>query len=94
MFVSFSHRFLPFASNAGTFEGLSLPSLRRTLSLWEGHRFDLRFLLAEVSQPRLDFGIGEASALASSIKCTSRAVTLVPIAGLRTCKRPTAWLGM
>jgi len=29
MFVSFSHRFLPFASNAGIFEGLSLPSLRR-----------------------------------------------------------------
>src|SRR5262249_55252984 len=45
MFVSFSHRFLPFASNVGIFEGLSLPSLRGTLPVWEGHRFDLRFLL-------------------------------------------------
>ena len=26
MFVSFSHRFLPFASNAGIFEGLFIPA--------------------------------------------------------------------
>jgi hypothetical protein len=44
MFVSFSHCFLPFASNAAIFEGLSLPSVRATLPVWEGHRFDLRFL--------------------------------------------------
>ena len=32
MFVSFSHRFLPFASNAGIFEGLPRSSLRPSLS--------------------------------------------------------------
>jgi hypothetical protein len=33
MFVSFSHGFVPFASNTRIFEGLSLPSLRMARSV-------------------------------------------------------------